>query len=160
MEKKLDGNYTRMVWAILNKHWRQYPTKQQLYGHLTPITKTNQLRHCWRNGDKLISDILLWTPSHGRTKAGRPAGTYVQQLCADTGYSLKDLPGAPDDRDGWMGEGQGDQCWQHDMMMMMTATSLWEGKLWIQTSTILLKNWPSVTFCLWWRGLVNTYCRI
>ena len=34
MEKKLDGNYTRMLRAILNKSWRQHPTKQQLYGHL------------------------------------------------------------------------------------------------------------------------------
>ena len=28
MEKKLDGNYTRMLRAILNKSWRQHPTKQ------------------------------------------------------------------------------------------------------------------------------------
>ena len=41
MKKKLDNNYTRMLWAILNKPWRQHPTKQQLYGHLPPITKTN-----------------------------------------------------------------------------------------------------------------------
>ena len=27
MEKKLDGNYTRMLQAILNKSWRQHPTK-------------------------------------------------------------------------------------------------------------------------------------
>ena len=27
MEKKLDGNYTRMLIAILNKSWRQHPTK-------------------------------------------------------------------------------------------------------------------------------------
>ena len=27
LEKKLDGNYTRMLRAILNKSWRQYPTK-------------------------------------------------------------------------------------------------------------------------------------
>ena len=39
--------------------------------------------------------------SHGRAKAGRPARTYTQQLCADTRYSLEDLPGAIDDRDGW-----------------------------------------------------------
>ena len=38
MEKKLDGNYTRMLRAILNKSWRQHPTK--LYSHLPPITKT------------------------------------------------------------------------------------------------------------------------
>ena len=40
LEKKLDGNYTSMLRAILNKSWRQHPTKHQLYGHLPPITKT------------------------------------------------------------------------------------------------------------------------
>ena len=40
LEKKLDGNYTRMLRAILNKSWRQHPTKPQLYGHLPPISKT------------------------------------------------------------------------------------------------------------------------
>ena len=33
LEKKLDGNYTRTVRAILNKSWKQHPTKHQLYGH-------------------------------------------------------------------------------------------------------------------------------
>ena len=28
MEKKLDSNYTKMLRAILNKSWRQHPTKQ------------------------------------------------------------------------------------------------------------------------------------
>ena len=44
MEKRLDGNYTRMLPTILNKYWRQHPTKQQLYGHLPPNTKTIQVR--------------------------------------------------------------------------------------------------------------------
>ena len=44
MEKKLDGNNTRMLRAILEKSWRQYSTKQQLYGHLPPISKTIQVR--------------------------------------------------------------------------------------------------------------------
>ena len=30
MKKKLDGNYTRVLRAILNKSWRQHPTKQQV----------------------------------------------------------------------------------------------------------------------------------
>ena len=91
MEKKLDGNYTRILRAILNKSWRQHPTKHQLYRHLPPITKTIQVRrtrhvgHCWRSRDELISDVLLWTPSYGRAKAGRPAWNYIQQLCEDTG---------------------------------------------------------------------------
>ena len=43
IEKKLDSNYTRMLREILNKSWRQYPTKQQLYGHLSLITKIIKL---------------------------------------------------------------------------------------------------------------------
>ena len=39
-EKKLDGNYTRMLRAIWNKSLQQHPTRHQLYGHLPPITKT------------------------------------------------------------------------------------------------------------------------
>ena len=31
LKKKLDGNYTRMLRAILNKSWRQHPTRHQLY---------------------------------------------------------------------------------------------------------------------------------
>ena len=105
MEKKLDGNYTRMLRAILNKSWRQHLTEQQLYGHLPPITKTikvrrtRRVRHCWRSRGELISDVLQWTPSHGRAKAGRPARIYIPQLCEDTGYSLEDLPEAMKDRE-------------------------------------------------------------
>ena len=107
LEKKLEGNYTRMLWAILNKSWKQHPTKQQLYGHLPPITKTIQVRRtrragqCWRHKDKLISDMLLWTLSHGQAKAGRPARTYIQQLWANMGCSPEDLPEVMNDREGW-----------------------------------------------------------
>ena len=93
LEKKLDGNYTRMLWAILNKSWRQHATRHQLYGHLPPITKTIQVRrtryagHCWRSRNELISDVLLWIPTYGWAKAGWPARTYIQQLCEDTGCS-------------------------------------------------------------------------
>ena len=97
LEKKLDGNYTRMLRVILN----------QLYGHLPPITKNIQVRrtrhagHCWRSRDELISDVLLWTPTYGRTKVGLPARTYIQQLCEDTGCSPEDLPEAMNDREKW-----------------------------------------------------------
>ena len=95
LEKKLDGNYTRMLWAILNKSWWEHPTRHQIYGHLPPITKTVQVRrtrhagHCWRSRDELISDVLLWIPTYGRAKAGWPARTYIQQLCEETDVALK-----------------------------------------------------------------------
>ena len=68
MEKRLDDKYARILRVVLNKSWRQHPTKQQLYGCLPPITKTIKVRwtghaeYCWRSKDKLISDIPLWTP--------------------------------------------------------------------------------------------------
>ena len=69
MEKKLDGNYTRMLRAILNKSWKQNPTKQQLYGHLHPSRKLSKLDepdtwytvHKWCN----LVDPFTW-PSKGR----------------------------------------------------------------------------------------------
>ena len=107
LEKKLDSNYTRMLRTILNKSWRQHPTKHQLYGHLPPITKTIKVRRtrhagqCWRSRGELISDVLQWIPTYGRANAGRPARTYIQQLCEDTGCSPEDLPGAMNDREKW-----------------------------------------------------------
>ena len=107
MEKKFDGNYTRMQRVILNKIWRQHPTKKQLYGYLPPITKAIQvkrIRHAGLNRrslNELISDVLLWTSSHGQAKAGRPARTNIQQLYADTGCSPEDLLEAMDDSEEW-----------------------------------------------------------
>ena len=59
------------MYIYMSKSWRQHPTKQQLYSHLLPITKTIKVRrtrhaaHGWRSRDELISDVLLWTPSYG-----------------------------------------------------------------------------------------------
>ena len=104
LEKKLDGNYTG---AILNKSWRQHPTRHQLYGHLPPITKTIQARRtrhsgqCWRSKDEFLSDVLLWTPTYGRAKAGRPARRYIQQLREDTRCSPENLPEAINEMEKW-----------------------------------------------------------
>ena len=96
-----------MLRAILNKSWRQHPTRHELYDHLPPITKTIQVRrtrhtgHRWSSKDELISDVLLWTPTYGQAKAGRPAQTYIQQLCEGTGCNPEDLPEAMNDREKW-----------------------------------------------------------
>ena len=96
-----------MLRAILNKSWRQHPTRHQLYGHLPPITKTIQARrtrhagHCWRSKDELISDVLLWTPTYGQAKAERLARSCIRQLYEDTGCSPEDLPKAMKDREKW-----------------------------------------------------------
>ena len=48
--------------------------------------------------------MLLWTPSYGQSKAGRPARTFIQQLCDDTGLhpeDPEDHPKVMNDRETW-----------------------------------------------------------
>ena len=145
----MDANKTageearRQLHKILNKSWRQHPTRHQLYGHLPTITKIIQVRrirhagHCCRSRDELISDVLLWPPTYGRAKAGQPAHgglarvgrlvrTYLYKICADTACSLEDLLGKMDYRDGWRerergGERERGSCGRHELMLMYTA---------------------------------------
>ena len=80
---------------------------KHLYGHLPPTSdaikerRTRFAGHCWRSKDEIISDVLLWTPKHGHTNAGRPYTTYINQLCEDTGCQPEDLPRAMEDRADW-----------------------------------------------------------
>ena len=92
------NNYSLLFWINLSSHM---PTS-----FFDIVIKNGWCKHschaghCWRSRDDLISEVLRWTPSHGRAKAGRPARTYILQLCVDTGCSLEDLPEAMNDRDG------------------------------------------------------------
>ena len=168
LERRLDGNYTRMLRTVLNKSWRQHPTRLQLYGHLPPITKTIQVRrtrhagHCWRSKDELISDVLLWTPTHGCARVGRPARTYIQQLCEDTGCNPEDLPEAMNDGEKWR-ETVKDICaGRRDMMMMMIyiygkATVFHTKKkvlIFVEKLVGEVVIW-NVYFCIYWQ--VNVY---
>ena len=88
---------SRMRWSLtkVGNHFITYTRKDfNLYW-------TRQAEHCWRSRDELIRDVLLWTTTHGRAKAGRPARTYIQQRCEDTGCCPNDLPRAMNDREEW-----------------------------------------------------------
>ncbi|XP_063586900.1 uncharacterized protein LOC134764250 [Penaeus indicus] len=101
LENRLDGTYTRIPRAVLNKSWQQHPTKEELYRKIPPITptirerRTRFARHCHRSKGELISSLLLWVPKHGRSNVGRPAKTFVKRL-TDIGYAV--LPGAMETR--------------------------------------------------------------
>ena len=148
MEKKLDGNNTKMLWAVLNKSWKKHPTKQQLYGHLPPITKTIKVRrtrhvgHCWRSKDDLISDVLLRRPSYGRAKEGQLVKTYMQQICAETECCLEDLPGAIDDKGGERGSRRSVQAAQQDDRIYM----IWFGWVLWYISHCMLFNAKSCSY--------------
>ena len=53
-----------MFRAILNKSWRQHPTRHQLYGHLPPITKTIQVRrtrHAEHAGEARTNSSVMYS---------------------------------------------------------------------------------------------------
>ena len=68
-------------------------------------------------------DVLLWTPTHGRAKAGRQARTYIQQLCEDTGCCPEDLPEAMSDRE---------KCRGRVRDIRATSTTWWWWWWWYQ----------------------------
>ena len=85
MEKKLDENSTRILCAILYKSWKQHPTKQQFYGHVSSISQNIQVRrirhvgHCWRSLNELINDIVC-SATHARTCVSWLARTYINSV--------------------------------------------------------------------------------
>ena len=152
LEKKLDENYTRMLHAILDKPWRRHPTKQQLYGHLFPISqiiwvrRTRHARHCWRSKDELISDIPLWTSTHGHTSVVWQAKTYIHQLCANTLYHLEDLARVTDgERVKWIcADGT---SWWWWWILVSFGFVCFSG---ISTIVGYLMPNPVFTYCIWW----------
>ena len=53
--------------------------------------KTSKTCQALLKKDKLISNVLLRTTTHGHTSVDQPAPTYIHQLCADTEFHLEDL---------------------------------------------------------------------
>ena len=86
-----------MLHIVLNKSWKQHPTKLQLYGHLPPISRSNT---CWRSKDDLLGNVLS-TATHGHISVDQQAKIYIHQLYANTGCHRDDFPRAMVDRNGW-----------------------------------------------------------
>ena len=63
LEKKLDGNYTRMLRAILNKSWWQHPTRHQLYENYPKLSKPDTQD---TTGEAGTSSLVMYSygPSH------------------------------------------------------------------------------------------------
>ena len=84
---------------------------------------------------ELIRDVLLWIPTHGRAKAGRPARTYIQQLCEDTGCCPEDLPRAMNDREEWRERVRdiraASTIWWWWLLLLFTSLEFFTSVVWI-----------------------------
>ena len=67
---------TRLLCAALNVSWRDYISNKELYGDLSPISTSLQIRrlqfsgHCWRSKNETVSQLLLSDPKHDRRSRG------------------------------------------------------------------------------------------
>ena len=92
-EKSLDGTYTRMLRRAMNIHWSSKTTNKELYGKLPAVSDKIASRrlqlagHCQRHPELAAHRLILWEPTHGHRRRGRPAMTFVDTLKRDTGAS-------------------------------------------------------------------------
>ena len=119
IKKKLDGNYTRMLRAILNKSWKQHPheatAERPLSSHLknhpnqtcSTLLEKQGRTHKWRSSmEPFHIDVPVF--------ADKPIA-YLHQVCMDSGCYLEDLPRVMDDRDIW-------REWVRDICVFSTAS--------------------------------------
>ena len=134
------GNYTRMLRAMLNKSWRQHPPQSTNYtATCRPSRKLSKLdkpdtQDTAGEADELISD---GPPTYGRANAGRPARTYVQQLCENTGCSPEGQPEATNEREKWR---------ERVRDIRASGTTWWRFKCtslvqWVECSPMVWKTW-------------------
>ena len=64
--EKLDGNYARMLCAVLDKSLKPIPPKQQMYGHLLPllqivlVRRTKYTVHYRKNKELFLRKIFSY----------------------------------------------------------------------------------------------------
>ena len=76
-------------WMKTYQHKLYHPTVSHLTNHKR---RTSHDGHSFRSKNELRSNILLWALIYRHPSTGWPADIYMHQLCAETIYSLEDLP--------------------------------------------------------------------
>ena len=88
-------------------HWSQKVTNEVLYGAIEKISTKIRRRflkfagHCLRRDDEVISDLVLWEPTHGTRRRGRPPESYIRNHERETGILASEMKVAMMNRDIW-----------------------------------------------------------
>ena len=105
LEKRLDGTYTRLLRRAQNLSWKSHPSISQIYNKLPRVSSLVKYRrvqfagHCFRADAEVISSLLLWRPSYGKSR--RRKLSFPDVISRDTGFSTEDLRTAMRDRNVW-----------------------------------------------------------
>ena len=101
LQKNAASNIEQVLEVTTHKAPTIRPPASHHENYIYLLRRTRHAGLCWRSKDELLRDVLLWTHTYGRAKSRRPARTYIQQPCEDTGCSPEDLPEAMNDRERW-----------------------------------------------------------
>ena len=107
LAKKIDGCFTRLLRSALGFTWKDHVSNKELYAEVPKATDTVKQKrlklagHCYRHPEEAASNLVLWTPNHGKRGRGRPARTFVQQLRDDTGLKEREMASLMMMRDQW-----------------------------------------------------------
>ena len=91
LQKSPDGSYTRMLRVVLNVNWRDHICNNDLYGDLPKVSDKVAWRrlglagHCQRHEELPAYHLVLWEPTHGKRRSGRPSTIFVDTLKRDVG---------------------------------------------------------------------------
>ena len=90
--------------------WKQKLTNEELYQELPPvISKVTDRRlklagHCIRHPELSASSLVLWEPTAGKARVGRPTITYIDNLRSDLEVEeVKEIRSAMNNRVKWRG---------------------------------------------------------
>ena len=92
----------------LNISWKEKLTNDQLYQKLPRVANNIADRrmklagHCIRHPDLSASSLALWDPTKGALNRGKPALTYINNLCRDLGVEdVGEIRSATNNRGRW-----------------------------------------------------------
>ena len=96
-----------MLRTALGVSWKDRVKNEMLYGNLPKVSETIRRRrlklagHCYRHPEEAASGLVLWEPKHGKRKRGRPALTYIDQLCRETDLTPGEMTTCMLNRELW-----------------------------------------------------------
>ena len=147
MEKKLDGNYTRMLRAMLNKSWRQHATKKAAIRHSSQkLLKLDEPDMRDIAGEVRTNSWATYSSVTLHMEEQRQ----IEQLepIYNSTVPIQDIA---------LRISRERQRKRRDYEIVVLGSLALSRILWFQTGFTPLKEWPCVTSCSWLNGWDNTH---
>ena len=88
LAKKIDGCFKRLLRSALGFTWKDHVSNKELYAEVPKATDTIKQKrlklagHCYRHPEEAASNLVLWTPNHGKRGRGRVCSSFETSLAS------------------------------------------------------------------------------